>query len=245
MTKRLTHVEELEFVKDYQLTGNKDSLNKLIEGNEGLVHKLVNKFPMRSTTCSYHDLYQEGMLGFIHAVEKFQPERGCRLSTYSYNWITAYVRRCYQNIGRNIRIPVHVSDNQMKLNKQVESLTNDLGREPTEEEILEVNDKARSLTDSVVNCVSLNTLVGDNSELECLVGEDKTEEFESVVDCEILLHQLKNQVSKRDYQILIKRYGLDGLGFRTLNELSEEFDLTRSRCHQIEGQMITQLRSMV
>tara|TARA_B110001452_G_C14806447_1_gene281400 strand:+ start:65 stop:466 length:402 start_codon:yes stop_codon:yes gene_type:complete len=133
----------------------------------------------------------------------------------------------------------------MKLNKQVESLTNDLGRAPSQEEILVVNSKARTLTDSVVNCVSLNTLVGDNSELECLVGEDKTEEFESVVDCEILLHQLKTKVSKRDYQILIKRYGLDGLGFRTLNELSEEFDLTRSRCHQIEGQMITQLRSMV
>ena len=245
MTKRLTHVEELELVKDYQLTGSKVSLKKLVEGNVGLVHKIVNKFPMRSSTCSYHDLYQEGMLGLIHGIEKFQPERGCRLSTYCYNWIAAYVRRCYQNIGRNIRIPVHVSDNQMKLNKQVESLTNELGRTPTNEEILEVNDKALSLSESIVNCVSLNVLVGDNSELEDLQGEDKTEEFDSVVDCEILLHQLKEIASPRDYNILIKRYGLDGKGSRTLNELADEYEITRSRCHQIEGILINQLRELV
>ena len=239
MTERLTHIEELELVKDYQLTGNKDSLNKLIEGNEGLVHKLVSKFPMRSSTCSYHDLYQEGMLGFIHAVEKFQPERGCRLSTYSYNWINAYVRRYYQNHSRNIRIPVHMSDKQFQLNRQVEALTNELGRTPTRDEVREVNEKVDTIMTSMVNCVSLNAVVGDSSELEELVGGvDNTEEFESTVDCEILLQKLRDEVSARDYNILIKRFGLDGSGERTLSELAEEFDITRSRCHQIEGHLL-------
>ena len=245
MTNRLTHVEELELIKLYHSTGSDDALRELVSGNVGLVHKIVSKFPMRSSTCSYDDLYQEGVLGLIHGIEKFEVTRGCRLSTYCYNWISAYVRRCYQNIGKNIRIPVHVSDKQMKLNKQIESLTTELGRDPTNSEISEINDEARSLTDSLVNCVSLNTCVGDNSELEALVGEDKTEEFESVVDCEILLHQLRTKVSNRDYQILIKRFGLDGRGERTLSELSDEFDLTRSRCHQIEGQLIKELRSLV
>tara|TARA_R110002012_G_scaffold303632_1_gene505494 strand:- start:425 stop:1162 length:738 start_codon:yes stop_codon:yes gene_type:complete len=245
MKERLTHVEELELLKEYQTTGSKSSMRRLVTGNVGLVHKIVSKFPMRSSSCSYDDLYQEGVLGLIHGIEKFEATRGCRLSTYCYNWISAYVRRCYQNSGKNVRIPVHVSDKQMKLNKQVESLTNDLGRTPTIEEIEEVNQSAKALNDSIVNCVSLNVLIGDNSELEDLQGEDKTEEFDTIVDCEILLHQLKEIVSPRDYNILIKRYGLDGKGSRTLNELADEYEITRSRCHQIEGILINQLRELV
>ena len=244
MTERLTHIEELELIKVYQSTGSDDSLKKLVDGNLGLVHKIVNKFPMRSSSCSYDDLYQEGVMGLIHGIEKFEVTRGCRLSTYCYNWISAYVRRCYQNSAKNVRIPVHVSDKQMKLNKQVEKLTSELGRTPNTEEIDDVCSEAKALNDSIVSCVSLNVIVGDDSELECLVGEDKTEEFESVVDCEILLHRLRGEVSTRDYNILIKRFGLDGKGVRTLNELAEEFEITRSRCHQVEHNLINQLREL-
>ena len=245
MKERLTHVEELELLKVYHTTGSDAALNKLVTGNVGLVHKIVSKFPMRSSSCSYEDLYQEGIMGLIHGIEKFEVTRGCRLSTYCYNWISAYVRRCYQNSAKNVRIPVHVSDKQMKLNKQIETLTSDLGRTPTIEEIHEVNETAKALNDSIINCVSLNVAVGDDSELECLIGEDKTEEFDYTVDCEILLLQLKEITSERDYKILIKRYGLDGKGARTLNELADEFEITRSRCHQIEGNLINQLRELV
>ena len=99
---------------------------------------------------------------------------------------------------------------------------------------------------SMVNCVSLNAIVGDSSELEELVGgDDKSDDFDSMVDCEILLHRLKDEVSSRDYNILIKRFGLDGEGERTLSELADEFEITRSRCHQIEGNLLNQLRSLV
>ena len=251
MTKRLSHFEELDLIKGLK-SASPDSreykliLDKLVTHNFGLVHKLVNKFPMKNATCSYEDLFQEGVAGLIHGIEKFDEGRGCRLSTYVYNWISAYVRRYYQNHSRNVRVPVHVSDKQMKLNKQIEQLTSDLGRTPTLEEIRAVNDNVDMVRSSMVNCVSLNAIVGDDSELEAIVGtEDRTEEFESVVDCEFLLSQLRDLVSERDYGILIKRYGLDGEGYRTLNELSQEYDLTRARLHQIEQNLIGRMRSMV
>ena len=242
---RITHIEEIELIRDFQETGSQRTLDKLVLSNLGLVHKLVHKFPLKSATCSYEDLYQEGVAGLIHGIKKFDPVHGCRLSTYCYNWINAYVRRYYQNHSRNIRIPVHMSDKQFQLNRQVESLTSELGRTPTRDEVREVNEKVDTIMTSMVNCVSLNAIVGDSSELEELVGGvDNTEEFDSTVDCEILLQKLRDEVSSRDYNILIKRFGLDGSGARTLSELAEEFDITRSRCHQIEGHLLSQLRTL-
>ena len=251
MTKRLSHFEELDLIKGLK-SASPDSreykfiLDKLVTHNFGLVHKLVNKFPMKNATCSYEDLFQEGVAGLIHGIEKFDEGRGCdcppMCTTGSLHTSVVTIRTTL----RNVRVPVHVSDKQMKLNKQIEQLTSDLGRTPTLEEIRAVNDNVDMVRSSMVNCVSLNAIVGDDSELEAIVGtEDRTEEFESVVDCEFLLSQLRDLVSERDYGILIKRYGLDGEGYRTLNELSQEMDLTRARLHQIEQNLIGRMRSMV
>ena len=242
---RITHVEEIELVRQFQETGDKRSLDKIVLGNLGLVHKIVGRFPIKTASCSYDDLYQEGVAGLIHGIRKFDTKRGYRLSTYSYNWIAAYVRRAFQNTSRNVRIPVHMSDKQLQLNKMIEKMTNDLGRTPTADEIRTLRSDVDTIMTSMVNCVSLNAIVGDSSELEELVGGvDNTEEFDSTVDCEILLQKLRDEVSARDYNILIKRFGLDGSGERTLSELAEEFDITRSRCHQIEGHLLNQLRTL-
>jgi RNA polymerase sigma factor (sigma-70 family) len=243
---RITHIEEIELVRQFQETGDKRSLDKIVLGNLGLVHKIVGRFPIKNASCSYDDLFQEGVAGLIHGIRKFDTKRGYRLSTYSYNWIAAYVRRAFQNTSRNVRIPVHMSDKQLQLNKMIEKMTNDLGRTPTADEIRTLRSDVDTIMTSMVNCVSLNAIVGDSSELEELVGGvDNTEEFESTVDCEILLQRLRDEVSTRDYNILIKRFGLDGSGERTLSELAEEFDITRSRCHQIEGHLLQQLRTLV
>ena len=216
-----------------------------IRDSLGLVHKIVGRFPIKTASCSYDDLFQEGVAGLIHGIRKFDTKRGYRLSTYSYNWISAYVRRAFQNTSRNVRIPVHMSDKQLQLNKMIEKMTNDLGRSPTADEIRTLRSDVDTIMTSMVNCVSLNAIVGDSSELEELVGGvDNTEEFDSTVDCEILLQKLRDEVSTRDYNILIKRFGLDGSGERTLSELAEEFDITRSRCHQIEGHLLNQLRTL-
>ena len=242
---RITHVEEIELVRQFQETGDKKSLDKIVLGNLGLVHKIVGRFPVKNASCSYDDLFQEGVAGLIHGIRKFDTKRGYRLSTYSYNWIAAYVRRAFQNTSRNVRIPVHMSDKQLQLNKMIEKMTNDLGRTPTADEIRTLRSDVDTIMTSMVNCVSLNAIVGDSSELEELVGGvDNSEEFDSTVDCEILLQKLRDEVSSRDYNILIKRFGLDGSGERTLSELAEEFDITRSRCHQIEGHLLSQLRTL-
>ena len=139
---RLSHVEEIELIRLYNSDNDKVSkraLDRLVLSNTGLVHKLVNKFPIKNATCTYDDLYQEGIAGLIHAISKFDVTKGYRLSTYSYRWIQAYVQRYYQNHARSVRVPVHVVDSQLSLNKQVEKLTSELGRTPTMQEIVSVN----------------------------------------------------------------------------------------------------------
>lgn len=220
------------------------AMNKLVEHNQGLVHKIVNKFPIKNASCSYDDLFQEGVLGLMHGIRKFDTERGYRLSTYCYNWIQAYVRRYFQNHGRTVRVPVHMADKQLQLNKQVEALTKDLGRFPTPDEIRELNEQAGQILSSMLSSVSLNARVSqDDSELECLIGEDKTEQFEAIVDTDILLEQLKQDVSDRDYRLMVARYGLEGCNPHTLQECAESTGLTRARVHQIEQACLKRLRT--
>ena len=95
------------------------------------------------------------------------------------------------------------------------------------------------------NTVSLNVTIGEDSELESIVGEDKTEEFEMTHDAAALLAQIQQQVSNRDYTILVKRYGLDGDTPLTLSEAAEEYQITRARVHQIEHKLLKKMREMV
>ena len=109
MTKeRLSQVEEQHLIELSQ-KGDERALNRLIRLNTGLVHKIVNKFPMKNANCSYEDLYQEGILGLMHAINKFDLSRNLRLSTYSYYWISARVRAYYHQNYRTVRLPVHVT----------------------------------------------------------------------------------------------------------------------------------------
>jgi len=243
---RITHTEEIELTRILNNTerGSKDykrALDSLVTSNLGLVRKIANKFPMRSSNCSYDDLYQEGIAGLIHGIEKFDSTLGYRLSTYVYRWIGAYIRRYYQNQGKTIRIPVHLSDKQMKINKQIESLTTEFGSVSNDNEVMKESNK---LNDSMTKTVSLNTLIGEGSELEGLVAISD-ESFDDRMDCDILLDKVQEHVTQRDYQILVKRYGLQGEMPHTLTELSEEFGITRARCHQIEHNVIKTIKEVV
>ena len=246
-TKRLSHADELSLVKLAQSgkIGSDYALTKLITHNTGLVHKIVNRFPMKNATCTYDDLYQEGVLGLTHGIRKFDATRGVRLSTYVYRWIQAYVKRYYLNHYRTVRLPVHVIQQNTQLNKQIEHLTSELGRTPTLEEVCDLNENADSLICSSLFTLSLNNLTGEDGELGDFVGEDHTQEIDDELDVHFLLSQLKEQVSPRDYSILLKRYGLDNEGERTLQELSTEYDVTRARVHQIENNLLSKLRSLV
>lgn len=247
-TQRLTHVEEIELVR--QLNGSderkaKRALDRLVLANTGLVHKLVNKFPIKTTTCSYEDLYQEGIAGLIKGLTKFDTKKGYRLSTYCYNWINAYIRRYFMNYSRSVRVPVHVADAQLSLNKQVEQLTRDLGHSPSMQEIVSVNPDAVNVLRKMQNNVSLNTTIGDDSELNDVVGEDKTDEFDSCIDCELLLTKLSSVVSPRDFTILEMRFGLNGHQESTLEEIAQKYELTRARIHQVLNTTLNKCRSLV
>lgn len=241
-TERLTHVEEIELIREYNETGNKKVLDKIVLANTGLVHKLTSKFPLKNCNVSYDDLFQEGIAGLIHGIKKFDSTKGYRLGTYTYNWIKAYISRYYQNQSRSVRVPIHVADSQLTLNKQVESLTNKLGRTPTMNEIIEVNPDALQIINKMKGNVSLNTTIGDDSELEDMIGEDKTNEFDTCVDCDIILSKLREQVSNRDYTIILKRFGLGGYNEMTLTEIGEEYELTRARIHQLQNKMLGMMR---
>ena len=248
-TKRLSHVEEIELTRKLQKLESgtrayRRCLDTIVTHNLGLVNKIVNKFPLKNATCTFDDLFQEGVAGLIHGVRKFEPSKGYRLSTYVYNWISVYVRRYYQNHGRTVRVPVHMSDKQYKLNRQIEELTEKLGRTPTIDEIRELNKNADKILTATRQTTSLNRSIGEDSELEAVIGEDKTEEFQMQHDADALLEALRPLVSARDYNVIVKRFGLDGQQALSLAEVAEEYSVTRARVHQIEKKLLAKMREL-
>ena len=238
---------ELELVRDVQAEPGARSdraLNTLIKANTGLVHKIVAKFPMKNATCSYDDLYQEGLLGLIHGIRKFDVSRGYRLSTYVYNWINAYVRKYYYNHYRSIRLPVHVTLQTTAVNQCIENLTRELGRVPTIEEVCGVHDGADEIVCNSMYTLSLNALQSEENELLDSVGSSNTQQQDTELDVYFLLESLKACVSERDYNILVQRYGLNGESEHTLQELAETNHITRARIHQVENNMIKKLRAI-
>jgi len=130
------------------------------------------------------------------------------------------------------------------LNRQIEELTEKLGRTPTLEEIHALNKNADRIFNSMRGTISLNNIIGEDSELESIVGEDRTEEFDTSHDADALLAEVKPLVSERDFNILIRRYGLDGDTPLTLSEAAETYGITRARIHQIEHKLLGKMREL-
>ena len=254
---KLSGAEEIQLIRrlsacDPDDTIYKMTLDKLVLANLGLCHKVVQKFPIRTSTCSYEDLLHEAIGGLIYGIKKFDVTRGYRLSTYVYPWVRNYVQRYYQNHGKTIRIPSNLAEKQVTLNKEIEKLTHELGRKPNSEEITEhvrghkkLDGKIETVMSSMMDTMSLNELMSESQELECLVGEDKTQDIENAVEIELLLAKLKALVSDRDYEMFIMRYGLTGESPYTLQDCADKYELTRARCHQIEHGIIAKLRAIV
>jgi RNA polymerase nonessential primary-like sigma factor len=242
-TERLSKTEERTLIELAQ-QGHNRALTTLIKHNEGLVHKIVSRFPMKNSVCSYQDLYQEGVMGFCHAIEKFDLDRDIRLSTYSYYWITARVRSYYHNHYRTVRLPVHVTTENTEVNRTIERLTREYGRVPTLDEVCSIHENADNVLCSSLFTFSLNSLVGEDGELQDLQGESYTTQQDEQLDAYFLLQQLRGCISDRDYKILIQRYGLDGNGERTLQELSDDNDVSRARVHQVINKALAQLKTI-
>lgn len=240
-TEQLTAEQEITLIRQLP---SKRALDKLVLANLGLCHKVVHKFPLKNAACTYDDLFQEAVSGLIHGINMFDEKRGYRLSTYVYNWIRAYVNRYFQNHGRVIRVPVHVTETALKMRKQVEQLARDLEYQPSSTEIEQHIPGYNQNQEYTRDTKSLNAALSEDGELEDLAGIDNTEATDIAIQADMLLDALRERVSERDYDILCMRFGLNGYPEHTLSEISDACGITRARVHQVQHACIKELREI-
>ena len=244
----LNYEEEIELAQKV-LEGDDDAKQKLIESNLRLVVSIAKKHTNRGLKML--DLIQEGNMGLMKAVEKFEYEKGFKFSTYATWWIRQAITRAIADQGRTIRIPVHMIETINKIKKESRIILQETGKEPTAEELskkLELPvDKVKAILEMNQDPISLETPVGseEDSELGDFVEDDK---FLNPYDAttRVLLKEQLDEVLKtlneREEMVLRYRYGLDDGSPKTLEEVGKIFNVTRERIRQIEGKALRKLR---
>ena len=250
-TPLLTPQEEIELARRIK-RGDKKAREHMIKANLRLVVKIARDY--EGYGLPLLDLINEGNIGLMKGVERFDPKKGAKLSTYAAWWIKQAIKRALANQSKTIRLPVHVVDKLFHLRRAAAKLEEVLGREATDDELAEELDypvaRVKMLRRAAIRPTSLEAPIGDdetNRVADVVKDESADTPYEQLEEKtnSALVHEMVGTLDSREQAILRQRFGLDGDERKTLEQIGEQFGVTRERIRQIEEIALKKLRKRI